>query len=326
MQRFDQYMAQCLYGSEGFYSSGKGLAGRRRDFLTSAEVGPLFGEVLCRWVHSIWCEQGKPDNFTVLDVGSGAGALLTALRAADRFESTWTVLGIDYGGDISPEEFAQNQTGYVDNTTVVIANELLDNLPFRILEKTESEIAELYVTANADAAQYHRESLQNGSVDPSDNNPPSQVMEYLQNASIGTRLPFLEQASLWVESILERKPAALLCLDYGVTLTHELLRGDWLRTYREHERSDNPLHEPGSWDITTDIAIDQLPEDPQVLTQAEFLQKWGIDGLVVEGKAIWEQEAARPTLHSFKMRSRANEAAALCDPASLGAFLVCEWL
>src|SRR5436190_216322 len=40
-------MSIALYGEHGFYSGG-GRAGRRGDFITSPEVGPLFGTVLGR--------------------------------------------------------------------------------------------------------------------------------------------------------------------------------------------------------------------------------------------------------------------------------------
>ena len=45
--RFDEFMRIALYGSHGFYTTG-GQAGRRGDFITSPEVGPLFGAVLAR--------------------------------------------------------------------------------------------------------------------------------------------------------------------------------------------------------------------------------------------------------------------------------------
>jgi SAM-dependent MidA family methyltransferase len=42
-------MDDALYGPEGFYMRPDGgSAGRRGDFLTSPEVGPLFGAVLAR--------------------------------------------------------------------------------------------------------------------------------------------------------------------------------------------------------------------------------------------------------------------------------------
>jgi hypothetical protein len=62
-----------------------------------------------------------------------------------------------------------------------------------------------------------------------------------------------------------------------------------------------------------------------IRSQAQFLQLWGIDELVEEGKRVWEAEAARPGLRAMTMRSRVSEAEALLDPASLGSFTVMTW-
>ena len=63
--RFDEYMRIALYGDNGFYSIG-GQAGRRGDFITSPEVGPLFGVVLARWIQEEWLRLGEPDDFVVV--------------------------------------------------------------------------------------------------------------------------------------------------------------------------------------------------------------------------------------------------------------------
>ena len=45
---FAEVMEQALYDPEsGFYATS-GVAGRRGDFITSPEVGPLFGAVVAR--------------------------------------------------------------------------------------------------------------------------------------------------------------------------------------------------------------------------------------------------------------------------------------
>ena len=100
---------------------------------------------------------------------------------------------------------------------------------------------------------------------------------------------------------------------------------DWLRTYRGHQRGQHYLAEPGHQDITTEVAVDQLPEPDAVRSQAQWLQLHGIDELVDEGKRHWEAHAARPDLAAMKMRSRVSEAEALLDPTGLGAFTVLEW-
>ena len=76
-----------------------------------------------------------------------------------------------------------------------------------------------------------------------------------------------------------------------------------------------------TFDITADVAVDQLPEPDEVRTQAQFLQRWGIDDLVDEGRAAWAAAASAPTVAALAMRSRVREAEALLDPAGLGGFL-----
>jgi SAM-dependent MidA family methyltransferase len=120
----------------------------------------------------------------------------------------------------------------------------------------------------------------------------------------------------------------VLVIDYCTPTTAELAARpwrDWLRTYRGHDRGGHYLEAPGSQDVTTEVAIDQLPEPDTVRSQAQWLQLHGIDELVAEGKASWQQHAARPDLAAMKMRSRVSEAEALLDPTGLGGFTVLEW-
>jgi len=73
------------------------------------------------------------------------------------------------------------------------------------------------------------------------------------------------------------------------------------------------------------VMLDQLPVGFTASTQAAFLQQWGIDELVREGNAYWENMKTAPDLAAMKMRSRISESEALCDSAGLGSFKVLEW-
>ena len=117
-------------------------------------------------------------------------------------------------------------------------------------------------------------------------------------------------------------------LDYCRATTAELAGlpwREWLRTYRGHERAGHYLADPGSCDITTDVALDQLPPADVVSTQAQFLRRWGIDDLVEEGRRYWEANATQPDLAALRMRSRVAEAEALLDPSGLGGFTALEY-
>ena len=76
-------MDLALYGEAGFYMRADGgSAGRRGDFITSPEVGPLFGAVLGRYLDAEWERIGRPDPFTVIDAGAGPGTLARTVLAA----------------------------------------------------------------------------------------------------------------------------------------------------------------------------------------------------------------------------------------------------
>lgn len=321
---FDEFMREALYGASGFYTRPDGgHAGRRGDFLTSPEVGPLFGAVIAKYLDAEWARIGRPDKFTVVDAGAGPGTLARSVTAA-RPECADA---LDY---VAVEVSSSQRTRHPDGVTsqaamptdpldgVIIANELLDNLPFR-LAVFDSGWREAYVVT--DGAGQPGETL-SAPFDP----PPAQL---LPNATLGARVPLVEQASAFVEGARQLlRSGSLLVLDYGVPLTAELAQRpwrEWLRTYRGNQRGDHYLVEPGSQDITTDIPFDQLPEADAIRTQAQFLHRWGIDELVDEGKRVWEAQAARPGLEAMKMRSRISEAEALLDPGGLGNFLVAEW-
>ena len=79
---FSEVMDLALYDpSHGFYAAG-GAAGRRGDFITSPEVGPLFGAVVARALDGWWRAWGEPDPFVVVEAGAGAGTLAISVLTA----------------------------------------------------------------------------------------------------------------------------------------------------------------------------------------------------------------------------------------------------
>lgn len=320
LERFDRYMARCLYDREhGFYTTEAGAAGRRDgDFITSPEVGPLFGRVLANALDHWWDHAGQPDPHRVYDVGTGPGSLARSLdRAPGRSAEARTVQGVDR----SPDGTTDLPADLTD--AVVVANELLDNLPFRVVERTADSWSELWVRTDEGAEQRPTEVLEPITED----RPPILADPELGSLPPGTRVPILAEAGAWVADVLARSPAAVVCFDYGTTTTAELgRRGGWLRTYRRHQRAHDPYDEPGSWDVTTDVAVDQLPIPTEVTDQATFLRRWGIDELVEEGRSYWRSHASAPDVAALTMRSRVREAEALLDGEGLGGWLTCIWL
>src|SRR5256714_10126259 len=69
----------------GFFARAGGAGRAGGDFLTSVEVGSLFGALMARAVDGWWEELGRPDPFLVVDAGAGRGQLARdVLRAGPR--------------------------------------------------------------------------------------------------------------------------------------------------------------------------------------------------------------------------------------------------
>jgi SAM-dependent MidA family methyltransferase len=118
-----------------------------------------------------------------------------------------------------------------------------------------------------------------------------------------------------------------VAIDYATTtqsMTERAWR-EWLRTYSAHQRGSHYLSSVGEQDLTVEVPLDQLPTATTVSSQSQFLRRYGIDALVAEGKAAWQQQTSPPDLAAMMMRSRVSEAEALLDPSGLGTFSVVEW-
>ena len=319
---FDRYMEVALYGAGGFYTQG-GKAGRRGDFITSPEVGPLFGSVVARYLDHEWERLGRPDPFTVVDAGAGPGSLARSVLAAEP-----DCLGaLRYVAVEIAEHQRQQHPDAVESVPdlpvlpidgVIIANELLDNLPFR-LAVFDGGWREAFVVRLPDGRLVEQLSAR---FDPAPVTLP-------EHAPHGARAPLHQRAHDWVEQARSLvRTGSVLAIDYCVASTAELAGRpwrEWLRTYRGHVRGTHYLADPGQQDITTEVAIDQLPPPDAVRSQAQWLQLHGIGDLVEEGKRYWSEHADRPDLEALRMRSRVSESEALLDLGGLGAFSVLEW-
>ena len=309
MMRVADYMDQALYApGRGFYDSG-GRAGRRdASFITSAEVGPLFGAVLARWIDRRWQLAGSPPEWLVVDAGAGPATLTVAMRAAVTEDHPDLAEAVRW---LAVERSAAQRAGHPagidsvpelpDRADVIIANELLDNLAVDLLEATDAGW-ELVTVAPSGATTPDRG---------------------------GRRIPLAHAAHHWVRTARQRLRAggALVAFDYADTTAALATRPwtEWLRAFRDQQRVDDPFDDPGSRDITVVVPWDQLPPPATTPNQAEWLRAEGIDELVAAGARHWDARAAAPALRALRMRTRTPEAAALCDPDGLGAFWVGEW-
>jgi SAM-dependent MidA family methyltransferase len=362
---FAEVVELALYHPQhGFYAGGGGRAGHRGDFLTSPEVGPLFGAVMARAIDAWWVEAGSPERFTVVEAAAGTGTMARAVLAAhpacghsltyvlveraaslrrrhgDHLPLVESALAFGPGddgeplparraADRGPRVVSLGELPAVRITGVVLANELLDNLAFGLLERTTDGWSEVYV-ALADRAGGGDELIE--VLLPASEHDRRMAERLAPDATAGARIPSQHQAGIWLASALSGvESGRVIVIDYAATTAELASRPStaWLRTYREHGRGVGPLEHLGEQDVTNDVALDQLAmvrEPDRVTTQAAFLAVHGIEGLVEEGRRVWEERAAVGDLEAVRARSRVGESEALLDPGGLGGFAVLEWL
>jgi SAM-dependent MidA family methyltransferase len=278
---------------------------------------------VARFLDSEWNRIGRPDPYVVVDAGAGPGGLVRSIVAAQpSCANAMRLVAVDvsvaqraqHPDDV--ESRADLPDGPFDG--VIIANELLDNLPFRLAVHDEGW-REAYVVTLPDGRRVETLSA-----------PFEPVPTVLPgSAALGARAPLQDAARRWVDDARRRlRRGTLLVIDYMTPTTAALAARpwrDWLRTYRAHARGEHYLVAPGSQDITSEVAIDQLPAPDSVRPQAQWLHLHGITELVDDGKRYWEAHAANPDLSAMRMRSRVAESEALLDPTGLGAFTVLEY-
>jgi SAM-dependent MidA family methyltransferase len=357
-------MEAALYDPDGGFFSVAGGAGRSgADFVTSVEVGSLFGALVARAVDAWWDQLGRPDPFLVVDAGAGRGQLArdvlraaprcaaalryvlversAALRAAQsdhlQLEPAELVLGPAVPPEPDEEPVAVPGSGPMVTALeelpagpavgIVFANELADNLPFRIVERTAAGWDEIRV---AEQRSHHFSEI----VLPAEEGLAALAERLAEGHEIpaGTRVPIPTALVDWLRSageLLRRGVVAVV--DYGAPVAELAARGQdgWLRTYRAQRRGTSPLDAPGSQDITADVPQEWLRRAAaaagltvlEETSQAEWLRSLGVDELVESARAAWHGRSAND-LAALTARSRVHEAEALLDPAGLGAHRV----
>ena len=300
---FKEFMEMALYDPEGgYYNSPEEKIGFRGDFYTAPEVHPLFGTMLAKQFAQIWELLGEPPEWCLVEYGGGRGTLARdILRALERdHPRAWAAVHYRLI-EISPamrrrqkETLAGLPPGKVSwaarlshpgeeckRQGVVFGNEFVDALPVHRVRQTSRGLKELYVGWR-DGSFVEEEG------EPSD----PRIEEYL--AATGVRLlpgqtaevnlaarEWLGEVASWLQK------GFLFVIDYGMPaeeLYHPSRFKGTLRCYRRHRMGADPLHAPGTQDITSHVDFSALMRWGEeegffvagYTTQGDFLLNLGI--------------------------------------------------
>lgn len=343
---FEVFMAACLYDPDGgFFATGPLRSSKDGDFLTSPEVSPWFGRMLARFVVAEYERVGRP-SFHVVEVGAGSGSLLrpmvetlasTVPRAGGRGDAGWRPYDFcaveaspaartSLAELVGPANVHASLDGLPERFDgVVIANELLDNLPVALAIRSGDGWVERWVGATDDRFGFVTEVARPEIVAWCD--------AYAGAVSEGGMVEVQLAAAAWVRAALDRiGRGSLVIVDYGGTaeeLEPRRTQGT-LRTYRSHHLGPDPLVEPGATDVTVDVnftAMVAVAEEAgatvSLLRQDDFLDDLGLRDVVRDLRRR-ERELARSGagMERLELRSEATDAETLLHPRGLGDFRV----
>lgn len=319
----------------GYYARGTGNIGREGDFFTSVSVGALFGEILARRFLRHFNESGRPARWRIIECGAHHGHLAgDVLGAIGRLDAE-ALARLDYVIAEPLESLRAIQletlTGFGKTVSVMgsadelaadplpgiaFGNEVLDALPFHVVERREGMWRECRVA-----------------LDPASGfgwtfaDVPPSLGAFHRRIGDGFPDGYRTEVRTCFRDFLAPLAGALvkplmIWPDYGFARADfyqpQRTQGT-LRTFRAHQAGDDPLADPGSCDITAHVDFTAV---------AEAAAELGGRATDVRNQGAWLIENARDWLLSMEGRpdpALIRQFQTLTHPAHLGgAFQVIE--
>ncbi len=265
---FPDYLAIALYDPElGYYARDSTQVGRGGDFYTSVSVGSLFGRLLARRFLGWWEANGKPANWRVLEIGAHDGTLAADILSELRQLSPDAWQALEYAIPEPLPRLRGLQKTRLENSAsrmlvaesfddiaakalpgIAFGNEILDALPFHLIERKGGAWQELHVIAGENetlALEPRETSIQLGSAFPEG-----------YRTEVRTNFPdFLADVTACLTDGL------LMFADYGFAAPeyYDVYRSSGtLRTFSSHKAGEDPFAAPGETDITAHVDFTDL--------------------------------------------------------------------
>ena len=266
---FRKFMEMALYHPElGYYRRPRDPFGVGGDFYTNAQLQPVFGRLLAQQIDTWHHEMGRPEDFTVVEMGAGRGETISEI---ERCLPGVTCRTVDVAGGELPERFRG----------VVICNEFFDALPVHSVEQKDKGLIEHYVESAADGFDWTEGSLSD-----------SRLKGYLQRYAPQLAKDQKVEVNLGALAHLGKLHSSLvagyvLTIDYGYTANEiadgRRLPAGSLMSYVKHQASEDVLASPGERDISAHVNFTALEKRGERLgfqsrglrNQAMFLSEIG---------------------------------------------------
>ncbi|MFY9989112.1 MAG: SAM-dependent methyltransferase [Chthoniobacterales bacterium] len=277
----ERFIELALYHSRlGYYSQERLRIGRQGDFITNVSVGKLFGEILADQIVELWDILERPPEFTIVESGAETADLASDLLNRlyqDRPAVPWNYV-IAERSEAKQRQQRERLTGRSDKreliptgavrwvnslndlapiTGIVLANELLDAIPVRVVDFSEDRWQEVRVVVENDAFKFISEPI----IDPLlaamiDKIPGPVPQPYRTEINLG--------ALDWFRSAVGNlRRGFVLLIDYGYSRAdyYSPLRTEGtLTAYRGQRRQKTIFEEIGETDITAHVDFTAIAE------------------------------------------------------------------
>ena len=333
---FAEYQATALYHPELGYYARHRRSGWRGHFLTSAELDPSFGALWAVGFRRTWETLGRPPSFELIEVGPGEGGFANSVLGVvdGPFADALTYRLVEPIPALAERQMSLLSTydnvvwsASIDEVVavpygVVMANEVLDNLPVHLLEFRAGEFAELYVSASTSGLEFTPGPI-------SDPDLLHLLPDTDFDLSEGHRLEVGPAAVDFIRSCgAAVKAGSVVLVDYGLTWRDLADRpSGTLVSYSDAGTDDAVLDRPGSKDITShvnwDVAGSALRSEgfdvSGPTSQREVLRDLGLPGLE---RSLAERQrrlaAEGRGAEALRTLSRRQALGVLGDPNGLG--------
>jgi SAM-dependent MidA family methyltransferase len=325
---FAEFMESALYHRDlGFYA--RPPVGESGHFITAPHVSPAFGDLLARQVAECWELLGRPRPFTLVELGAGDGTLALqitmATRAVPDLAASLRYVAVERSPGARNALSEAGIEAHPDLRSVgpgigcVLANEVLDNVPFHRLRQREGRVVEVLV------------GEEDGRLVEVEGSPSPEALAALRSPlGPGEERPVSPRALTLIRDMaasIDRGYSFLF--DYGFRGTEG---PGPVHSYREHRVLAEVLDEPGTRDITAGVDLEAVAEE----ARRAGLQAWGPvpqrEALLALGYRLWasgvrmrqaEAEAAGDWKEANRLFEARSRASILIDGAKLGgAFLL----
>jgi SAM-dependent MidA family methyltransferase len=327
---FAEFMEAALYDpTHGFYQ--RLVVGEEGAFVTSPHLSPLFGRLVARQVEEFWRFLDRPSPFHLVEVGAGDGTLARQILGAldDEAASAIEYTGVERGlagrtaliesGFHAVESLEEAPQGVAG---CLLANEVLDNVPFHRVRGTEGGVRELFVDVEKD-----RFVLVEGA-------PSKALIEKgrLPDVPAGAERvvrPALDRFIDDVANMLSRGYAWIV--DYASSDAELGPLSDSVHGYRAHRQVEDVLSDPGTRDVTAGVDFDHVADQARRRGMAVWGPTRQRDALLALGFGELDAEARgaqvaalgeRRGMDALRSFSDRNRAAALIASGGLGDFRV----